>query len=153
VRAGENAEFTLDAATAKLVAPAPQGPKPATRHGESSISQTSGSLLTPLAFVSAGVAAVGFGAFGILGASSQADYSELRRKCGDGTCPESERERIEGGSTKQLWANVGLAVGAVAGASAVTLWLLMDDTSQGASNSASLRLQVSPGRIALQGEL
>jgi tetratricopeptide (TPR) repeat protein len=155
VRAGEKAEFTLDAASAKSLAigpstqsQAPKSPEP----GTGKATRAEGSPLTPLAFTAAGLGVVGFGAFGILGVLSQADYSALRRKCSDQQCPESERTRLEGGAAKQLWANVGLAVGAVASASAVTLWLLPGDAGAGSTKSA-FRLQLSPVSVVLQGDL
>lgn len=154
VLAGGQAEFTLDAASGALEASSPASQQPATNPPQSrpSAKANSGSPLTTAGFVAAGVGVLGLGAFGILGALSQANFNELKSKCSDNQCPASEQSRLEAGVTEQRWANIGLVVGAVAGASAITLFILGSDSEQD-TKSASLRLQVSPVSIAVGGNL
>jgi hypothetical protein len=79
--------------------------------------------LLPYAYVSAGVGALGLGAFAVFGTMSRQTYTDLEARCTDGSCPPAEAKRIEQGRDQQLFANVGLAVAAVGLGTAVTLWI------------------------------
>ncbi len=80
--------------------------------------------LKPYAYAAAGVGVLGlsgFAAFGILSANR---YKALEDDCTDGICPPASQDDIDAGKQMQLLANIGLGVGVVGAAAAVTLFVL-----------------------------
>lgn len=80
--------------------------------------------LRTAAYVAGGVAVAGLATFTIAGLLANGTYGDLRDACGAGPCPLGHQDDIDRGRTQQTVANVGLAVFAVAGAAAVTTFVL-----------------------------
>ncbi|HEY2509807.1 MAG TPA: tetratricopeptide repeat protein [Polyangiaceae bacterium] len=148
VAAGERKAVKLDA-----------GPAEAPREGSPS---TPAPLATPapaetpassspargLAYGAAAVGVAGFATFAIAGVMSNGTYSDLQSKCGGGRCPSNQgyEDEVSRGSTQQTIANVGLVVGAVGVAAAVTLFVI--SLPSGAHQATAF---VGPGSLGVKG--
>ena len=127
VAAGASVDIALDlgpdttARPSGSVSPAPNAPR---NGGIVKASAGPPASLRPYAFIAGGVGVLGFGAFGVLGAMSRADYRQLEDECVNDRCPASLEDTIDRGRSRQQLANIGLAVGVVGVGAAVTLWLL-----------------------------
>lgn len=77
----------------------------------------------PAAIVAGGVTVVGAGVFTVFGLKSGSAYDDLEARCGP-ACGPAERANADAGSRDQTIANVGLAVGSLAAAAAITFVLV-----------------------------
>ncbi len=128
---GEKKSVTLDAGAAEPainpqpgVAP-PLPPLPL--HPASLEEEAAGrARLRTWSYVSAGAAVVGLATFAVAGTMSNAAYSDLQAQC-HGPCPSGNagnQDEIARGKTEQTAADVGLVVGLVGAAAAVTLFVM-----------------------------
>ncbi len=105
-----------------------------------------------LAWVAGGVGVAGVAVFGVLGAMSNAKFSELEAACPDNHCPPDLEGDRSDGQTFQTIANVGLVVGVVGLGTAVTLFALGGPSESAYSaKSSTPRLTVGLGSIQLRG--
>jgi hypothetical protein len=102
------------------------------------------------AYIAGGVGVIGFATFAIFGEMAQSTYNDLQNACGGGPCPPSKSDEISSGKSKQLIANVGLAVGIVGVAAGATLFVLSIPKSSSPSSAA---LVVSPNWIGVRVSL
>jgi hypothetical protein len=70
------------------------------------------------------VALAGAGVFIVFDRKSQAIYDELRDACGNVGCGPERRPRADEGKRDQTIANVGLAIGVVAGVATIAFLLV-----------------------------
>jgi hypothetical protein len=86
------------------------------------------------------------------GALANGTYSKLQSACGSGPCPPGHEADVSKGKTEQTLANVGLGVFAVAGAAAVTLFVISVPKKEPATTpGASARVTASPSFLGLEG--
>jgi hypothetical protein len=96
-----------------------------------------------LSYVAAGVGTGGIVAFGVLGAMSNSQFSDLETSCPDrGACNAGLREHATRGQTYQTLANVSLGIGLSALAAGVVLWVvgLPGERSQLALSARGIQL-------------
>jgi tetratricopeptide (TPR) repeat protein len=87
--------------------------------------QSSSRSLQSVSYVAAGVGAAGLVAFGVLGAMSNHEYTELDKACsGRAVCGAQFKDNATRGHTYQTIANVSLAVGVGAIATGLVLWVV-----------------------------
>jgi hypothetical protein len=153
VFAGEKKSVTIDAGTASApaVAEPPRATPAAPLHADSGEDAAAGrARLRTVSYVSAGVAVVGLATFAVAGTLSNSAYSDLQAKC-HGPCPSDggsgTRDEIDRGKTEQTLANVGLVVGLVGAAAAVTFFVM---SLPGKSDKVSLT--VGPSWLGVKGE-
>jgi tetratricopeptide (TPR) repeat protein len=147
---GAQQELVLDAESAPTDGAA-TARKPATPR-DSGPSPEPATSLRPYAYGAAGVAVLGYAAFAVLGTMSESTYSDLQARCAQNRCSADEAANIDRGREQQLWANVGLGVGALATAAAVSLWLLEPDTDERA-DTPRVGVAFSPSGLALRGRM
>jgi hypothetical protein len=82
------------------------------------------SWMLPAALVAGGVALVGGGIFAGFGLKSESTYNDLAAKCLPLGCGDEDRALADEGKRDQTIANVGLVVGIVGAASAITFLLV-----------------------------
>jgi hypothetical protein len=99
-------------------------------------------------YIAAGVAAVGLITFAAAGVASNNTYNQLEGEC-HGPCPASagHQSEIDNGKTEQTIADVGLVVGLVGAAAAVTLFVMSIP-----SKSDRVSLSVGPAWVGIRGE-
>jgi hypothetical protein len=152
VAAGERKTLALDAGTVDAVmreqasAPssagqgsAPPGAEAPSNHG----------ALRTWSYVSAGVAVAGIATFAIAGTLSNAAYSDLQTRCSSAACPATDsnsKDEINRGKTEQTLANVGLVVGLVGAAAAVTFFVVSIP-----SRADKVAVVAGPTSIGLRG--
>lgn len=108
--------------------------------------------LRTLAYVAGGVAAAGFVTFTVAGLMANGTYSDLESACGSTPCPPGWKDDIDAGRTQQTIANVGLVVGVVGAATAVTLFVVSKKKNPAPAASAiTARVTANPGFVGLQG--
>jgi hypothetical protein len=100
------------------------------------------------AYVSGAVGVAGLATFAVFGLLNRSVHSDLESKCPNNACPISERDTIDAGRRYQTIGNIGLGVGAVGTAAAVTLYLLSTKSSTTERGAA---LMVGPGSLSLSG--
>jgi len=100
------------------------------------------------AYVSGAVGVAGFASFAVFGLLNRSTHSDLQSKCPNNICPSSELDEVNTGRRYQLIGNIGLGVGAVGTAAAVTLYLL---SSKSSSTEQGSTLAVGPGSLTLLG--
>ena len=76
------------------------------------------------AWVAAGVGVAGFVVFGVFGALTASTFDDLEAQCPGARCDPNKESDIDDGRAYQVTANVGLTVGALGAAVAVTLFVL-----------------------------
>jgi tetratricopeptide (TPR) repeat protein len=76
--------------------------------------------LRPLAYAVAGVGAVGFVVWGVLGLKASSRYGDLLRQCG-GRCPPSFQSQVDAGRRETTGSRAGLVVGIVGVAGGATM--------------------------------
>jgi hypothetical protein len=147
---GEKKSVTLDAGVVDTAAPAEPTvaapPPPAVDHaGEAAASRAH---LRTASYVSAGVTVAGFATFAVLGVLSNNTYNDLQSQC-HGPCPagSGHEDEISRGKTEQTVADVGFVVGAVAAATAVTLFVMSLPTK-----SDRVSFVVGPTSAGVSGE-
>jgi tetratricopeptide (TPR) repeat protein len=104
--------------------------------------------LRTAAYVSGAVGVAGFAAFGVFGFLNHSTYSNLESKCSNNICSGSQMDDVDKGRRYQLIANIGLGVGAVGTAAAVTLFILSSGQSAQERGTA---LMLGPGNLSLSG--
>ncbi len=104
--------------------------------------------LVPYAIVTGVVGVAGFATFAVAGAMNVATHARLEEACPGGACPPDHADDIDAGRTQQTVANVGLVVGAVGAAAAVTLVAIELGRSPDGRSSA---LSIGPGTVAFGG--
>lgn len=110
--------------------------------------------LRTFAYVAGGVAVAGLATFTIAGVMANGTYSDLENACGSGPCPPERKDDIDAGKTQQTIANIGLVVGIVGAAAAVTLFVISnkkDPAPTAATIPVTARVTASPGFVGLQG--
>ena len=100
------------------------------------------------AYVAGGVGLLGFASFGVFGFLDHSTFSNLKTKCGGGSCSSDPSHDVDAGRRYQLFANIGLGVGAVGLATSVTLFLV---SGKSKSQERPVALRLGPGAIALHG--
>jgi hypothetical protein len=103
--------------------------------------------LRTAAWISAGVGVVGVAGFAIFGSMANSNYEALEEACPSGQCAPDRQDEIDTGERNQLFANVGLVVGAVGIGAGVTLFVL----SSGSDEPAHGRVTLSPGGVSYRG--
>lgn len=139
-------ELAIEAAPAPAApAEVASAPPPRARADVASAgaSGTSGSSLRTWGYVAGGVGLLGIGAFALFGTMSKADFAELEKECPRSECEASLRETADRGQTRQMLANVSLAIGAAALSAGAVLWLLgaPDDEVQVALDPTGVRIR------------
>ncbi|HLK37371.1 MAG TPA: tetratricopeptide repeat protein [Polyangiaceae bacterium] len=149
--AGQRGVLTLDAQSGAAIEPSPPPPEPAdTATPAPPEAPADHAWMRTSAYVAAGVGAAGLVAFGVFGAMAKSTYDDLQSSCGANPCPSSKADEISSGKTKQLVANVGLAVGILGAVSGVTLFVL---SPRGRTAQTGTALVVSPGWLGVRGQL
>jgi hypothetical protein len=105
----------------------------------------SGSRLTSLGYVAAGLGAAGLGAFVVAGIQARSTYNKLQTECPSGCSDAAHRNSASQGSTYQTVANVGLALGIVGTLTGATLVYLGRTSGKPANTS----VDVSPGLVKI----
>ena len=124
------AETAAEASTAVAAAPAAAERPP---------------TLRPIAFAAAGVGVAGLATFIVAGTLANGTHSDLETACGAGRCPAGYEADISRGTTQQTFANVGLAVAAIAAVKSVTLFIV------GPPKRASSAVATGPGFMTVRG--
>jgi hypothetical protein len=132
VAAGEKHSVEIDAASAEPEAVAVPDEAPPVP-----VEEPSPGPLRPLAYAAGGLAIAGFATFAIAGAMANGTHSDLERACGAGPCPPGHEDDISAGRTQQTIANVGLGVGILGAAAAVTLFLVSKPTPAPATGATA----------------
>lgn len=112
--------------------------------------EKSKSSLRPYAYLASGVGAAGIGAFAVFGIMSVNQHGKLEEACPNAECSPDMADEISRGKSQQLWANIGLAVGAVGLGTGITLLLLEPDKQEA---GPSVALDLSPSYVGLTGKL
>lgn len=142
IAAGEKKPLTIDAAGPAATPAEPGAEEAAPRPG----------ALRPWAYVAGGVAVAGLATFAVAGLMANGTYSDLEAACGSGPCPPGHQDDIDAGRTQQTIANVGLGVGVLGAAAAVTFWVLSTPKkSEPAAAARSPRLLAGPGFVGVKG--
>jgi hypothetical protein len=149
VAAGEKQAIEIDAAAdATAVAEVEREREPA------EVPAPEATSLRPLAYVAGGVAVAGLATFVIAGAMANGTHSDLEQACGAGPCPPGREDDISAGRTQQTFANIGLAVGVLGAAAAVTLFVISKPKSSTAAATATAKstsLLAGPSFVGLRG--
>jgi len=90
----------------------------------------------------------GLATFAVFGALANAKYGDLDAACGGGPCPPARRDDIDAGKRDQTIANVGLAVGLIGAAGAVTLFVISAPKRAAAPQGA---LVIRPDGLGVAG--
>jgi hypothetical protein len=114
------------------------------------VKPNTGAPLRPWAVVAGGVGLAGIATFAVFGSMAHSDYSDLQTTCGTGPCPSSKADEISSGKSKQLIANVGLAVGVVGAVAGTTLFVL---SLKRGSSSPGAAVLVAPAWLGVGGKL
>lgn len=146
VSAGKNASVAVDA---RADAPSTEAvavaaiPTEAPEHGKG---------LRPYAFLAGGVAVAGLATFTVFGLMANGTHADLEKACGSGPCPPGHEDEISSGRTQQTIANIGLVVGAIGAAAAVTLFVLDARGSSSSDASATPAAVFQPrARVVARG--
>jgi len=107
-----------------------------------------GHPLRPYAYVAAGVGALGIATFVVAGSMARSTENDLEANCPANRCPRGLEDKVDEGRTQQTVANIGLAVGIIGAATAVTLFV--SDRSSPSAESAR-RKSKSGARLELGG--
>jgi len=153
VNAGEtaNVEITFAAWSDNDAALAEEADaKPAEReeHDDDAKGKSSGPSRAP-AYIAAGVGVAGFATFAVFGLLANSKYNDLIDGCPDKQCPADLEDTKKSGKTYQAVGNIGLIVGAVGAATAVTLFIV-GKPSQPASSARAVPAKVSLGLGTVQ---
>ncbi len=146
---GEKKSVTLDAGAVETPAAAPSSVAgPVAPPGDPAADAAAARARTRTwSYVSAGVAVAGIATFAVVGTLSNNDYSDLQAKC-HGPCPPGvDQDEINRGKTEQTIADVGLVVGLVGAAAAVTLFVMSLPTK-----SDKVTAVVGPSWVGVRGE-
>jgi tetratricopeptide (TPR) repeat protein len=100
------------------------------------------------AYVAGAVGVAGLATFAVFGLLNRSAYSDLESKCSNGTCSQSQMDDVDAGRRYQAIANIGLGVGTIGAAAAVTLYLL---SSGSGSHQRATALMIGPGSLNLSG--
>jgi hypothetical protein len=159
-----NAEDAGDEAEPQPIeVPAPQEPvveTPATIVGSAGSSGPNAARIA--SYIAGGTSALGFVAFGILGALSTTNYAKLEDACPNRNECDPKFESIAArGRTQQLLANVALVVGAATFATGAALYLLSAPaerpkpkaSAKAGAVRARVAIAVTPVGVAVRGEL
>jgi hypothetical protein len=150
VSAGEKKAIEIDAAAdATAVAEVERDSEPIAEAPASEATP-----LRPLAYVAGGVAVAGLATFVIAGAMANGTHSDLEQACGAGPCPPGHEDDISAGRTQQTFANIGLAVGVLGAAAAVTLFVISKPKSSTAAATATAKstsFLAGPSFVGLRG--
>ena len=147
--------FELKASETRHVAPKvePTAPPPKLEPTTTTIQQPaappphSNGLRTG-AYVAGGVGLVGLASFGVFGYLDHSTFWNLKSKCSGSGCSSDPSHDVDAGRRYQLFANIGLGVGAVGLATSVTLFLV---SGKSKSEERPVALRLGPGAIAVDG--
>jgi hypothetical protein len=147
---GEKKSVAFDAGTAE--APAPPAPVVAPLpplHVQTPEEEAASRMrLRTWSYISAGVSVVGIVTFAVAGTMSNSTYSDLQAQCHGPCAPGSANQaEVNRGNTQQTVADVGLVVGLVGAAAAVTLFVMSLPTK-----SDKVTLLVGPEWVGVKGE-
>jgi hypothetical protein len=146
VTAGQTKTVSVDADAASANA-APAAPGEVHEAEPEDEAESRRQRFRTLSFVAAGVGVVGVGTFTIFGAMANGKYSDLKNQCG-GPCAPSRQSDIDAGKRDQTVANVGLVVGLLGAAAAVTLFVVSMPKKSAAPQTA---LILGPGGAGIGG--
>jgi hypothetical protein len=107
--------------------------------------------LRPYAYVAGGVAVAGLATFTVFGLLSNGTHSDLEAACGPRPCPPGHEDEISRGKTQQTIANIGLVIGAIGAAAAVTLFVVGKPPAQATTTAASARVVARGSFLGLEG--
>jgi hypothetical protein len=145
--AGQSTALTIDAQSGETT----EGPAIATTVEPSPVVKPSTQApLRTWAYVAGGVGVAGIATFALFGTMAHSNYNDLQTACGTGPCPSSKVDEISSGKTKQLIANVGLAVGLAGVAVGSTLFVL--SLNKG-TTSPTAAVIVAPAWVGVGGKL
>jgi hypothetical protein len=140
LEAGGESTITIKPPAAPVVAP-PVGPvEPVEEDSGGKVD-----LLIP-AVIAGGVGIAGLACFGIFGAMSMSEYSDLETECAGNSCPPSRSSDGDDGRTYQTVANITLVVGIVGVAAGATL-LIIDLTQGDDEASAEEPTEPAPAEV------
>lgn len=114
--------------------------------------------LRPWAFVATGVGVAGLGTFAVAGMMARSTENDLEASCPNDLCAPDLKSKVDKGHTEQTIANIGLAVGIVGTAAAVTLFVIdaggssKETALRRRPATARLKLLAGPASAALRGE-
>jgi len=147
VAAGETQRVSIDLASeAAAVAPPDDKKKKDEPTGPGPIQP-----MRTLAYVSAGIGAVGIATFAIFGVEASSRYDDLVRQCA-GRCGPARQDSVDAGRRETTASNVGLVVGIVGLGGGVALWLLSRphaEQKKPEGDAPALSLRVDPDAQAL----
>ncbi len=104
-----------------------------------------GTWMKPTSYVLGGVAALGLVIGSGFGIAALSDGSTVEERCPSNVCDAEGLAAHEDGRSAATVANVGLVLGVLAGAGAVTLFLLAPDEAEADAPSVALTPVVGPG--------
>lgn len=107
--------------------------------------------LRPYAYVAGGVAIAGLATFTVFGLLANGTHSDLEAACGSRPCPPGHEDEISRGKTQQTIANIGLVVGAIGAAAAVTLFVVGKPSAQATTTGANARVVARGSFLGLEG--
>lgn len=101
--------------------------------------------LAPFAIGSGALAVAGFVTWGIMGSASASTHDDLTAEC-DGRCPPEKQDDVDSGRTQGTVSVIGFVAGLVglAGAGALTTFILLDDDQDGGVEVGDTPLRVAP---------
>lgn len=105
--------------------------------------------LRTASYVAAGAGAVGLASFGVFAVMNRSKYNDLEADCQSGACPPDRQADIDAGERDQLFANIGLGVGAVGFATGAVLFVLSRPSQEAAP---SVALLAEPGGLRIRGQ-
>ena len=147
---GQRGALNIDAQSgAPVESTAPPEPPPPVTPASSDAPSDRGWMRTS-AYVAGGVGAAGLVAFAVFGTMAKSTYDDLQSACGASPCAPDKTDEISSGKTKQLVANVGLALGLVGVAAGATLFVF---SAGGKTAQAGTAIVVSPGWLGVRGNL
>lgn len=114
---------------------------------------TSGSVLTPLGYVSLGVGVVGLALGGYFGLQAKSTRDDLSDSCPTDRCSATERTKFNEGKDQASYSTIGFAVGGAGLVTGALLLMLAPSQQETPESVATLRLQpiVGPGSLWLNG--
>jgi len=147
VKAGEtqNVEITFAAwgdNEAALADESNEKAAPKEEHDEDAKSDASGGSRAP-AYIAAGVGVAGFATFAVFGLMANSKYNKLVDGCPNLHCPPELEDTKNTGKTYKAVGNIGLIVGAVGAATAVTLFII------GNPSKSKSEARVLPAKVSL----
>lgn len=145
-----NAGETREVQTEPTPAASPPETKPASQSAVAPVHEPKrvSNPTRTAAYVAGAVGVAGVATFTVFGLLNRSTYSNLESRCSNDICSKSQMNDVDAGRRYQTIANIGLGVGAVGTAAAVTLFIL---SSGHGSQERPTALMIGPGSLNLSG--